>query len=142
MDTKCWEKCNQALKEKPESLELWKLSKCYKYNIEHYFHYCQDVKAFWENVSEWPAVNMNISKAFTVLEVLLGLIEINLNPKFFYVVNLVVLLGKQFISRCKRNKKLTLFTVYLDLVKDTLAVMEQNANVKDEKESFMEKLGF
>ena len=80
---------------------------------------------------------MNISKAFTVLEVLLGLI--NLNPKFFYVVNLVVLLGKQFISRCKRNKKLILYTVYLDLIKDMIVVFEQNANVKDEKESFMEK---
>ena len=96
-------------------------------NIEHYFYYCQDVIAFWENVSEWLAVNMNISKAFTVLEVLLGLI--NLNPKFFYVVNLVVLLGKQFISRCKRNKKIILFTVYLDLIKDTLVVMEQNGEL-------------
>ena len=57
------------------------------------------------------------------------------------MVNLVVLLGKQFISRCKRNKKIILFTVYLDLIKDTLVVMEQNANVKDEKESFMEKYG-
>ena len=73
------------------------------------------------------------------LEVLLGFI--NLNPKFFYVVNLVVLLGKQFISRCKRNKKLILFVAYLDLIKETLVVMEQSANVKDENESFMEKFG-
>ena len=61
-------------------------------NLEHYFYYCQDVKSFWENVSEWLAVNMNINKTFTVLEVLLGLI--NLNRKFFYMVNLVVLLGR------------------------------------------------
>ena len=60
--------------------------------------------------------------------------------KVFYVVNLVVLLGKQFISICKKNKKLILFTVYLDLIKVTLVVMEQNANVKDEKESFIENL--
>ena len=49
-------------------------------NLEHYFYYCQDVKSFWENVSEWLAETMNINKTFTVLEVLLGLI--NLNPKF------------------------------------------------------------
>ena len=83
---------------------------------------------------------MNINKTFTVLEVLLGLI--NLNPKFFYVVNLVVLLGKQFISRCKRNKKLILFIAYLDLIKETLVVMEQSANDKDENESLMEKFGY
>ena len=59
--------------------------------------------------------------------------------KVFYVVNLVVLIGKQFISRYKRNKKLILFIAYLDLINETLAVMEHNANVKDEKESFMEK---
>ena len=108
-------------------------------NLEHYFYYCQDVKSFWENVSEWLAVTMNINKTFTVLEVLLGLI--NLNPKFFYMVNLVVLLGKQFTSRCKRNKKLILFIAYLDLIKETLVVMEQSANIKDENESFMEKFG-
>ena len=108
-------------------------------NLEHYFYYCQDVKSFWENVSEWLEVNMNINNTFTVLEVLLGLI--NLNPKFFYVVNLVVLLGKQFISRCKRNKKLILFIAYLDLIKETLVVMEQSTNIKDENESFMEKFG-
>ena len=60
-------------------------------------------------------------------------------PKFFYVVNLVVLIGNLFISRCKRNKKLILFTRYLDLIKDTVVVMEQNANVKDENESCMKK---
>ena len=53
--------------------------------------------------------------------------------KFFYVLNLVILKGKQFTSRCKRNKKLMLFTVYLELIKDTLIVMEQTAIVKDEK---------
>ena len=61
--------------------------------------------------------------------------------KVFYVVNMVVLIGKQLIRRCKRNKKLILFIAYLDLIKETLAVMEQSANVKDEKESFMEKFG-
>ena len=64
-----------------------------------------------------------------------------LESKVFYVVNLVVLLGKQFISRCKRNKKLILFIAYLDLIKETLVVMEQSANIKDENESFMEKFG-
>ena len=54
--------------------------------------------------------------------------------------NLVVLLGKQFISRCKRNKKLILFIAYLDLMKETLVVMEQSSNVKDKNESFMENL--
>ena len=44
-------------------------------NLEHYFYYSQDVKAFRENVSEWLAVNINISKAFTVSQVLLGLIN-------------------------------------------------------------------
>ena len=49
------------------------------------------------------------------------------------MVNLVVLLGKQFTSRYKRNKMLILFTVYLNLIKDMIVVMEQKANVKDEK---------
>ena len=62
--------------------------------------------------------------------------------KVFYVVNLVILIGKQFISRRKRNKKSILFTVYLDLIKDTLVVMEQNANVKDEKRVIQRKIWF
>ena len=45
------------------------------------------------------------------------------------------------VTRNQPNKKLILFTENLDLIKDTLVVMEQYANVKDEKESVMEKFG-
>ena len=79
-------------------------------NLEHYFYYCKEVNTFWIQISDWLSTLFNTSVNFAVLDILLGLI--NYTPKHFYLINYVILIGKYFISKCKRNGSNLLFNEY------------------------------
>ena len=79
-------------------------------NLEHYFYYHKEVNTFWIQISDWLSTLFNISVNFAVLDILLGLI--NYTPKHFYLINYVILTGKYFIAKCKRNGSNLFFNDY------------------------------
>ena len=68
------------------------------------------MNTFWIQISDWLSTLFNTSVNFAVLDILLGLI--NYTPKHFYLINYVILIGKYFIAKCKRNGSDLLFNEY------------------------------
>ena len=109
-------------------------------NLEHYFYYCKEVNTFWIQISDWLSTLFNTSVNFAVLDILLGLI--NYTPKHFYLINYVILIGKYFISKCKRNGSNLLFNEYKYTLKWKLS-LDKNIYLKRYKlHVFEEKFDF
>ena len=72
-------------------------------NLEHYFYFCSDSKTFWAHVNKWLSQLLSSKFNFTVLEILFGVI--NAEPKYWFPINFVLLTGKNFIYKCKKNNK-------------------------------------
>ena len=99
-----------------EQLYLWKIVEsplCIycnsNENIEHFFYYCPDTQHFWQEVGTWLTRNMSYKIELTVLEVLFGLP--NVDPKYYFAVNFVILIGKYSINKSKKQEE------YLNLEK-------------------------
>ena len=99
-------------------------------NLEHYFYYCKEVNTFWIQISDWLSTLFNTSVNFAVLDILLGLI--NYTPKHFYLINYVILIGKYFIAKCKRNGSNLLFNDYKYTLKWKLS-LDKNVYLKHKK---------
>ena len=54
-------------------------------------------------VEAWLKEKLLVNFNFTVLEILLGVINIDKN--LFHAINYIILHGKYFIKECKRNEK-------------------------------------
>ena len=70
-------------------------------NLEHYFYYCESSKLFWVQVETWLKEKLLVNFDFTVLEILLG--AINIDKRLFHTINYIILHGKYFIKECKKN---------------------------------------
>ena len=68
-----------------------------------------------------------IIQYIAVLDILLGLI--NYTPKHFYLINYVILIGKYFIAKCKRNGINLLFNEYKYTLKWKLT-LDKNVYLK------------
>ena len=60
-------------------------------------------KTFWAHVNKWLSQLLSSKFNFTVLEILFGVI--NMEPKYWFPINFVLLTGKNFIYKCKKNNK-------------------------------------
>ena len=91
-------------------------------NLEHYFYYCTDTETFWVQVRNW--LNQLFSSEFklTVLEVLFGVLTSD--PKDWFSINFIILMGKQFIAKCKKNNKALFFKNFLEYLKWVLKLEE------------------
>ena len=89
-------------------------------NLEHYFYYCESSKLFWVQVETWLKEKLLVNFNFTVLEVLLGVI--NIDKSLFYTINYIILHGKYFIKECKKNEKELSLYRYMYLLKDRLNI--------------------
>ena len=72
--------------------------------LKHLFHDCPCVQTFWKTLFQWlqaeciHIVHVNPS----LKDILFGIIDKN---RADLVVNLIILLGKQFIYKCRRNNQ-------------------------------------
>ena len=89
-------------------------------NLEHYFYYCESSKLFWVQVEAWLKEKLLVNFNFTVLEILLGVI--NIDKSLFYTINYIILRGKYFIKECKKNEKELSLYRYMYLLKDRLNI--------------------
>ena len=87
-----------------ESPECWFCSN-FSDNLEHFFYYCPITKQFWDSLKTWLTVPVPFKIELAVLEVLLGVVNINKYyiKKYYSVVNYVILIEKYFI--CTKKKK-------------------------------------
>ena len=84
-------------------------------NLEHFFYYCPITKQFWDSLKTWLTVLVPFKIELTVLEVLLGVV--NIDRKYYSVVNYVILIGKYFICKSKKNNKDLFFQNFLKSLK-------------------------
>ena len=69
-------------------------------NLEHFFYYCESTKLFWVQVETWLKEKLLLNFDFTVLEILLG--AINIDKRLFHTINYIILQEK------RKMKSLTL----------------------------------
>ena len=84
-------------------------------NLKHFFYYCPITKQFWDSLKTWLTVLVPFKIELTVLEVLLGVV--NIDRKYYSVVNYVILIGKYFICKSKKNNKYLFFQNFLKSLK-------------------------
>ena len=84
-------------------------------NLEHYFYYCPDTASFWTDVKNWLKPLLSINFEFSVLEILLG--AVNISKDYYYTVNYVILTGKYFIYKSKKTLKHLFFHNFLKFLK-------------------------
>ena len=73
--------------------------------------------------------SLYVSKKLSVLDVLFGLI--NVNNDEFYWLNFAILIGKYFISKCKRNKSELNFQYYINMLKNRISIDKLIYNKQD-----------
>ena len=98
-------------------------------NLEHFFFYCPISIVFWKQFTNWLCTSLYVSKKLSVLDVLFGLI--NVNNDEFYWLNFAILIGKYFISKCKRNKSELNFQYYINMLKNRISIDKLIYNKQD-----------
>ena len=84
-------------------------------NLEHHLYYCSDTDRFWTQVKQWLNNIFELKLDFTVLEVLFGLV--NMEQKYWYMVNYIIIIGKYFIYRSRKNGSHIVFTNFQNYLK-------------------------
>ena len=108
-------------------------------NLEHYFYYCDSVKIFWKKVENWMNHIFSTSYNLTVLDVLLGCL--NLERKLFFAINLILLYGKYFIYKCKLNNKNLLWDHFHQMTKNFLSTSQFSYVSQGQENVFNDKFG-
>ena len=106
-------------------------------NIVHLFWECKEVIQFWENVKEWCAnkckVDIIACNLITKSFVFLGNIENGI------CLNLLVILGKVYIYRCRNdNSKLDLY-VFQEFLKHYISLEYFSAKKKNKMTRHLER---
>ena len=99
-------------------------------NLEHYFYYCTDTKNFWTQVKSWTNKLLSSKIDFTVLEILFGVIRSD--PKLRFSINFVILIGKSFVSKCKKNNQELFFSNFLEKLK-LMVILEEGVYIRQGK---------
>ena len=108
-------------------------------NLEHYFYYCTDTYNFWRQVQKWLCHLLSYYLSLTILEVLLGVI--NCDPRYYYIINYVIIIGKYYISQSKKKQKDISFFNFLHTLKQKLRLDERVHIKQDCLPRFVEKFG-
>ena len=124
------------------NLYLWKLKESNKCNvctsidtIEHHFVECEAIKVFWNHIKKWYKHDFNMTINFTTLDVLLGIPNTNhLNE--IHNLNFMLLYGKYFISKCKKQNRQPHLYEFQVALKERLMIEELNCKLKDREYYF------
>lgn len=86
--------------------------------LEHVFYYCHLIKDFWKRVTEWIKLKINCDLCVSKTNILFGY-DIK-NPAS--AINSIILLGKQFIYKCKIYKITPKFPVFVHNIKEFIKI--------------------
>ena len=70
--------------------------------IEHFYFECDKTKTFWNNIRIWIRTITEINIDFTILEVLLGILQENTHS---VLCNYIIVHAKGYIYNCKNKQK-------------------------------------
>ena len=90
-------------------------------NLEHFFFYCQTVRALWSMIIVWWRNIIGFSINISSFDVLFGIPNEN-GDKSIDFMNLSILYGKYYIHMCKKNNSQIFFMDYIKYVKDRLEI--------------------
>lgn len=102
--------------------------------VVHLFWYCSFTKKFWQEVLSF--IRSNIYNECTLFwkNVVLGFFEYEQSKrKQFYVINLILLLAKFHIHRCKYSNSRPLFLVFIKEFEQYLLLIQLSKNKKASK---------
>ena len=108
--------------------------------IEHYFIFCCISKTFWTSVFNWFSAITSVSVRLTVEQMLLG-IEIIDDDSILFSLNYVILLGKFFIAKCKKNQSRPMLYEFLKEIRYKLEIEKYIAMANDKVVSFDKRWG-
>ena len=95
--------------------------------LEHVFYNCNIIQDFWNRVIEWIKIKSECDICVSKVNIFL---EYNIkNPRL--AINYIILLGKQFINKCKLFKTTPKFHVFLFNIKEFIKIEYQIALSKN-----------
>ena len=106
-------------------------------NLEHYFYYCCDTRYFWDQIENWLSKLFSSSFKFTILNVLLGVI--NFDTNHYHAINYVILVGKYFICQSKKKERDLFFFNFLHTLKCKLKIDEIVYIQRNRKDLFVKQ---
>ena len=86
--------------------------------LEHVFYECDIIKRFWTRVVEWINEKVDSDVSVTRENIFLGY-NVN-NPPM--AINYIILLGKQFIYKCKLHKTIPKFFIFVRNINDFIKI--------------------
>ena len=89
--------------------------------LEHYLCSCEDSKRVWDGIENWLRDNLSIGYKLTECEILFG-IPIS-NTVDLDILNFLILMGKQYISKQKTSKKEIYFFEFLNHTRIKLEII-------------------
>ena len=106
-------------------------------NLEHFFYYCPRSQAFWNQIVSWLSMSLHVEISLSVLGTLFG--TTNVCNDQYYWLNFVILIGKYFISKCKKNEVDLCLTGFLKILKSKIAIEKLIYEKSDKNNLFQQR---
>ena len=110
--------------------------------LEHHFCYCSVSEKFWCEINGWLYNIISVKINLSMCEILFGIMNFSYGERnVFYVMNLIILLGKWFLNRCKFNGKHIILSDFSKIFKDKLESIRMCHMLKNDLENVNKKFG-
>ena len=101
--------------------------------IEHHFYYCSISRTFWSKVFNWLQNIMGCKIHLSLCEVLFGIINYCFGDvEVFTALNVLILIGKWYINKCKTTEKEPSINPFLNILKEKIKVLKLNYTLKNQ----------
>ena len=107
-------------------------------SIEHFFYECPKMILFWTNIQAWLFNILDVNIDFTLLEILLGILQEN---NYSTLCNYIILHGKKYIYNNKNQQKAISTIEFIKKVKYSLYTEYEVSVVNNNVEQFMNIFG-
>ena len=128
--------CNDVLK-------IWGIKDCNhcvhcneQDTIEHFLFYCDECRSFWLNVENWFHQTTRVLLPLRITNILFGIPFNRSQDKLLFILNFIVLHGKWFIYKCKREENHIRFVPFLRYLKNVLYVEKDMAILMKKEQEF------
>lgn len=103
--------------------------------LEHYFCECNTTRDFWTNLKIWVQNEFTFCINFGKLDILFGLPN-ELNSPELKLFNLIILLGKYHIKKCKQQERSPLVGPFIHLFNQRVSIEKYLCQLENKEESF------
>ena len=95
--------------------------------IEHHFYLCGFCKLFWELLSDHLTVKLKLENKLnlTICEVIFGIESTEKCKATSRVINIIAVVGKWYINKCRSNEKSICFNEFIHVVKNKIRLYKE-----------------